>query len=323
MPHPADGVGPESEPADDPSMLRFALVRRSRVRAASDQRPATRLAIGDALEVPAQRVVKRRPIRPEILVSVLGIVLVAAAILKPWGESVPARSVTTPGQSEALQTDPIALSLLADASGRPGPQDTGGSRYYGAAWQAVDWTVVTVPDGHSGWGVAAASLPFGFDPAGLALAPKPDVQWLAAPSGASHTTFPVARGSRVFAFAITWPRDEVVTNLTVNYTGSMAEPPYVASGGLEAYTDISPLPATAVVPTQRPPLPTTGVASGRPISSGQFWVPPTDASPLVDAASPARSWSTLPWPWPMGHYKVTIDTSSGAITMGLTLQDRA
>ena len=323
MPHPADGVGPESEPADDPSMLRFAPVQPPRVRTASDQRPATRLAIGDALDVPAERVGKRRPIRPELVVAVLGLVFVAGAILKPWGGSVPARSAATPGQSQALQTGLVGLPLLADASGRPGPQDTGGSRYYGTAWQAVDWTAVTIPDGHSGWGVAAASLPLRIGAAGVAPEAKPDVQWIPATSAASHTTLAVARGRRVFAFAITWPSDEVVTSVTVNYTGSMTEPPYVASGGLKAFTDISPLPATAVVPTHRPPLPTAAAASGRPISSGQFWVPPTDASPLVDAAAPAQSWSTLPWPWPMGHYKITIATSAGAITMGLTLQDRA
>jgi hypothetical protein len=283
------------------------------VRVVRDERSPDPLAIGDALDVPLERIGRGRKVRGSLAV-VAGVAFIAgAALLSAFGYGGSSRAAPSDATSGALASPSSAPRGAAVVNAPTPPFD-----WYDPAWQTVDWSAIGIPDGHEGWGVAAASMPLHIVADPSAPTPEPEIQWAAINSPDERAIVRLPADRHVYAFAITWPQRIAVDKVSVDYIGSPTDPPYVSA--LQAFTAVSPLPATAVVETPAPPLPTARTRTGPAVPSGQFWVPPTLVSPFGDAASPGSSWRFLPWPWPMGDYKVAITTQSGSSTLVLSFQ---
>ena len=300
------------------------------VRSGPGRRFMGRAPIGDEWDAGVERVGGRRRIRGEIVVLVVGAVFVAGALLKPWPNARPvprpsAAPTTAPSVLIAEQSSgPAAPARTMPPSERrtnePRPDSSLPSSlgdYFGG-WDSVDWSALNAADPHAVWGISTASLPGLVPSRNASRNPALRISWQPTGSPTSAATVTVDRGRTVFAFAITWPSGVEVSEITVNYVGARGEPPYIASGGFPPFTELSPLPAAEV--TAAPVALRTG---SEIIESGQFWVAPAQASPIGGLSSPARAWRILPWPWPMGDYKVTVTSKRGAETMVLRLEERA
>jgi hypothetical protein len=311
--------GPASEPGEGSPA---GLPPVERLRVAADRRPTQPLVIGDALDVPLERIGRGRKVRGSLVAIGGAVFITGAVLLSAFGYGGSSRVAPSRATSAAVAS-PVSHPRGPAAGQVPTPPPP----WYDRAWQTVDWSAIAIPDGHSGWGVATASMPLTITahpttpaPQPEIPAPRPQIRWAAIQSPAEPAVVKLASDRRVYAFAITWPQGIAVDRVTVDYLGSPNDPPYVSA--LDAFTAISPLSAAAVVETPAPPLPTAPTRTAA-VASGQFWVPPMIVSPFGDPAAPGSSWRFLPWPWPMGAYKVTITARSGSNTLVLSLEETA
>lgn len=256
---------------------------------------------------PLERVGRRHVIRPELGALAVGAVFILAALVKPWGAVAPTPS---PSRSASIS---ISNAPLLDIQG---PQDPSLPPYLtelSRGWAGVDWSFLGLTDGHVGWGISTATM------AEVTLStPRPTVQvpsvvWTPVPTSSPATVLDVSPDAGVFALAVTWPEDVRVTDITVEYLGSGYEPPYLTSGGFQPYTELSPLRADSVLTSAGQPT------QGSP-RSGEFWVPPAITSPVTADRSAAVAWRQLPWPWPLGTYKITITSQHRPIDLPLILR---
>ena len=85
---------------------------------------------------------------------------------------------------------------------------------------------------------------------------------------------PLVEGqTNVYAIAVTWPSDLVVSRVTIVYLGGPEHPVYLPPPAFLPDSQVTPLPAVAVAsPSAAPTIDSTA------IRSGEFLIAPTDAS---------------------------------------------
>jgi hypothetical protein len=262
-------------------------------------------AIKEQEDEPLERVGRRHLIRPELGALVVGAVFVLAALVKPWGTVAPAPSPS----ASPLINDLSIIDLQGSQEPPLPPYLTDLSR----GWAGVDWSFLSMTDTHGDWGISTATMAEVLTSKPQPTPHVPSVVWMPVPSATPATVLDVGPDIGVFALAVTWPADVRVTDISVEYLGSGYEPPYLTSGGFQPYTQLSPLPAdTLLVPEEQP-------TQGAP-RSGEFWVPPAIASPVTADRSAAVAWHQLPWPWPLGGYKITITSQHLPTVLALFLR---
>jgi len=282
-----------------------------------------------------QRVGGRRRIRPEVLLVLAGSAFVLAALLKPWPSSPPATGASPASSGvAAFSTGPAASEQPGDyrfpvpSTDQPPEDSSGITSSLTQRWAAVDWTLLNAVDQHDTWGFGTAILPdLTTQPPG-ATPPSPALSWVAAIARPDPTVLRVASGGGVFALNVTWPSTVKVTGITFRYLGGPDHPPYQPPVGFPSFTEVSPIPATQVAtpiasatPSATPTATPTG--GGALLRSGQFWIPPSEASWNAATTSVPVAWHTLPWPWPDGTFRVTLDTTTGPTAYLLTIQETA
>ncbi|HEY5488169.1 MAG TPA: hypothetical protein VIK06_11005 [Candidatus Limnocylindrales bacterium] len=265
--------------------------------------------IGDEEYGHLERVGRRHLIRPELGALAVGAIFILAALVKPWGTVARVPSPSASASASAFTNDAPLVNVQA-------PQEPPLPPYLAdlaRGWAGVDWSFLSMNDTHVGWGIAAATMPEVKTSTPRSTLQVPAVFWVPVPTAAPATVVDVGPNDGVFALAITWPADLRVTDITVEYLGSGYDPPYVTSGGFQPYTQLSPLRADSVVtPTGQP-----SEASPR---SGEFWVPPAIASPVTADRSAEVAWHELPWPWPLGGYKITVNSQHVPTILALFLR---
>jgi hypothetical protein len=309
--------------------------------------PSVRLGIPGPDEI--QRVGGRRRLRPEVVLLVVGAVFLIGALTKPWPSRVPVASpIAAASQSAPVGAGPSG-SLSAEPTGEvaavapkasypdippydyrwpffgsaPSPGASGGPAVPTAAptptWSAVDWSVLTTADAHSGWGFAAAVMP-GAGPGGAI----PRMSWIDAGSPPVYASVPLVRGINVYAVAVTWPSSVHVTAVKFVYLGPPRSPPYLPPAGFLPNVQVTPLPALRVAspsirPAAAPTIPAwLNPAAGAPVS-GEFLIPPTDRLHNPISSVLRSAWQESPWPWPYGSYLVTVASDSGSTHIILEL----
>jgi hypothetical protein len=158
---------------------------------------------------------------------------------------------------------------------------------------------------------------------------SPIRHWVAADPLTSSTTVPVVGGQDAYAIAVTWPHDLRVSAVTFQFVSGLDFEPYSPPLGFPPYKQVSPLPANQVasqpVGIGASPAATSSQQAGNTaILSGQFWIPPSEASgDALSSSTVPAAWQSLPWPWPNGTYRVTVTFQTGSTTLVLRLQHTA
>jgi hypothetical protein len=280
-----------------------------------------RLSEGDAI----QRVGGRRRIRPEVVLLVAGAIFLVGVLLKPWpNPTARPRSPIAAASSAPAHIQPPVLP------GETTPPDAavGVPGELAQLWSTVDWSILSSTDPHSDWGFAAVNLPSQADNSTGSDAMSPATAWVATDSPPQKVMVPVGHGRSVFALAVTWPADINVSSVTFVYLGGPEHPPYLPPAGFPPFTQVSPLPAERVASPQAsaaatptgPPAARSTLAARRTVRSGEFWIPPSEASSSPPSTSVRAAWRSFPWPWPNGTYRVTVTSLSGTTTISLHLQ---
>jgi hypothetical protein len=270
-----------------------------------------------------EKVGGRRLVRGELVAIAVGVVFLATAILKPWTDHAapiqPAPSkalaiVVSPSPSPAASSDltPWRDGELPRSSGDPFPLFGEVTRL----WPTVDWALIGAPNPHPAWGIATVAMTDLTGHPDATAQAAPTASWVEA-SPAAPVVVEVPGGQHVYAFAVTWPDRVAVTGLTFEYDGGPTEPPYVSSGVFPPYQELDPLPADVVAAR-----PGQAVITGSTIGSGQYWVPPAEAFTLTYSQSATSIWRRLPWAWPIGVYKIRLETATGPILIVLRIDQR-
>ena len=270
----------------------------------------SRAAIRDQQDEPLERVGRRHIIRPELGAMVVGALFIVAALIKPWGAPVPGPSPSAPATAQD------SFPPLFAVQGPQGPEVPPLPPYLvdlSQGWAGVDWSFLGLTDTHVDWGVATATMPEVTLSVPGPTPHLPSVTWIPVPTATPATVLDVGPNQGVFALAITWPLGTRVSDITVEYLGSGYAPPYMTSGGFQPYTQLSPLRADSVL------TPTQPAYQGSP-RSGEYWIPPAITSPVTADRSAAVAWHQLPWPWPLGGYKITVTTQDRPMTLPLCLR---
>ena len=309
--------------------------------------PSSRLGIPDADEI--QHIGGRRRLRPEIALLVVGAIFLIGALAKPWPSEPPAASAiaaaspssspasepstsAAAGPTGAIAAVPSAVAYpdippynyrwpffgsapSAAASGRPAAPTVAPI----PTWSAVDWSILTASDTHSGWGFAAAVMP--------GTGPNPDAprtSWFDAGTPPVFATVPLVQGRNVYGLAVTWPSTVHVTAVRFVYLGPPQSPSYLPPAGFLPNVQVTPLPALRVAspsagPAARPTIPPWVDPAAGEIRSGQFWIPPSEALRNAISSKLTMAWQSSPWPWPYGTYQVTVTSDTGATNIILDL----
>jgi hypothetical protein len=268
-----------------------------------------------------QPVVRRRLIRPEWLVLVIGIVFVVSAVAKPWGstptlekgrapKSSPAQiAVASPSAADSASPEPL------DFMGVPGLAKAAPIGH-GRTWADVSWRALDTTDQHSTLGLSTVSLtvvpysgPYLPDP------PAPKVAWTPSVGGAAATVVSIPPDTNVFAIAATWPKSLGVSGISIRYVVAAPLPYQPAS------SPVVPINASDVVLTSS--VRASPSPSATAVRSGQFWVAPSAYAPDLDPDTLALVWQLGPWAWPTGEYHITLSTSNGPVVMRLVLEQGA
>ena len=254
-------------------------------------------------------VVRRRRVRREVVALVVGVIFVAAALLKPWavGSAGASRHASASGPNGSAESSPSFEPTPTS------PSDLFAE--YPIAWPLVDWSALNAPDPHVGWGVATATLPHTARWSSGAEQAAPTIGWLASASMPMASTITVPTGLMVFAVAFTWPIGVKVNGISLTYNG----PGWLLAGagpsGSTDVTQLTPLPATLVAEAGAAATP-----NPLAVQSGNFWIAPVEEAVLPALGPPAMTWRIMPWFWPMGEYGVTFKTSGGDQTMIVRLE---
>jgi hypothetical protein len=256
-------------------------------------------------------VVRRRRVRPEIFV-IVGLVFAAAAIAKPWGGSRP---------EPAVRPSPTAaITGVTSMPPAPSPTEPSLLAYYidpgGAFEQAlndrsglagVSWQVLLSGDKHTTFGISTVSVvPYSAPQA--PVPPSPTVSWLACPAGGTEVAIRPPLNGHIYALAATWPAGLRVSGVKITYA------PFTVGNLKGGGVEVPPLAAEAVV------LPYRSGAGVRPsIGSGRFWVASWAVRPAISGAALVSAWQVGPWPWPPGHYVITLATKGGPVSMAVAV----
>ena len=292
---------------------------------------------------------RRKFLRPEVVLLVVGAIFLMGALAKPWAGKLPATSAPAAGspagslpavQSKSTAAEPTAaIAAVPSAAAYPDiPPSDYRFPFFGGApssetpgssaapsvgptptWSAVDWSILTGLDTHSGWGFTAALMP-GTGPNGE----TPKMAWVDAGSPPVYASVPLVQGLNVYAVAVTWPSSVHVTALKFVYLGPPQSPPYLPPAGFLPNVQVTPLPALRVAspPVGAAASPTVPAwvdpASGT-LRSGQFLIPPSDQWHNAVATVLTNAWQSSPWPWPYGTYEVTVTSDAGSKNIVLDL----
>jgi hypothetical protein len=341
-----DGHVVDIEPAES-TPGRVAVGPRSNVKESRPGPPSG--GFGDREDGLAERVSRRRRVRPEVLLVAIATVFLAGALIKPWTAHVPAPSSAPIGlvSPSSIATDTAsgltAAADTADPGASPGatypnipPTDYtfpyfGSTPFFGSSssapsqalatpvWSAVDWSVLGATDPHSGWGFTAALMP-----SPNANAASPATNWVDAGSPPVYASVPLVRGRYAYAIAVTWPADLNVTGLTFVYLAPPRSPPYVPPADFSPNAQVTPLPADSVTSPSATPAPIATIPpwfrnGSEAIPSGSFWIAPSEESPAGSSSSVNAAWQSDPWPWPYGSYLVTVTSDRGKTHIVLDL----
>jgi len=304
-----------------------------------------------------QRVGSRSRIRPEVLIAIVGPLFIVAALLKPWSViPAPAHGSAPPSDGTVALASAMPRSTASPStSAEPSPvgwpdippgdyrfpqenlppldSTTGSAAVDAQGWGAVDWTLLYLVDQHNAWGFGSASIPDQTDvPAGVPTA-TPDLGWIPAQGQPSSTILTVSPGSGLYAIDVTWPATVKATGVRFTYLQDPAYPASMTPAGFLPASEVSPLSATVVAwagvaspfgPAVTPAAVGPVHTEGGTLRSGQFWIAPPAASPKISPATPPTAipavWHSSPWRWPVGEYRVTIDTTSGVVAFLVMIQ---
>jgi len=272
-----------------------------------------------------ERVGGRRPFRAGAVALVASLIFIGGALLKPWAGGPFSGG---PARTPAERSSPAATPAAVPATTAAVPASGGYARI---DWHSVDWTALTAPDPHTGWGVSSATLTLQGDAPDGSRRAKASSSWASSSlddgSDAQVATVPDYPGRRVFALAITWPADVAVDSVAFTYNSPEAT--LSDMGALDGFTPMAELfavpaaQATAADPTAADPAARAAAPSSGTIISGQFWVAPVEKVLLPYISSPAQMWRYEPWWWPTGEYKVTVSYRTGIQTLVVRLAPHA
>jgi hypothetical protein len=332
---PGAGPRPESEPEwgyaedlwQDPAGVASPIERSYAVA----ERPRAR-------DTEVERVGGRGLIRGEFVAVAVGILFMVGALLKPWSSGPITGPTSSP--TDTASASPVvvlaptvpATATAARASDAPtasnapriaavgptvaaSPQDYGPNQFL-VDLQAVDWTSLSSPDTHDGWGISAVSLanvvhvPDG----SRGLAPR--ISWTA-PSPAGQTNpllveVPVFSGRPTYALAVTWPKTLVAKRISFTYVA-----PGTGGYGFAPQSELAAFDVAQVTSDG-----TAGARASAAVQSGQFWVAPVEKITLPFISPPAQEWRFEPWAWPLGEYKVTVTSDAGDQILTVRLEPR-
>jgi hypothetical protein len=292
---------------------------------------------------------RRKLLRPEVVILVVGAIFVIGALAKPWAGKLPAAAPPAAGapsgslsaeQSKSTAAESTAgIAAVPSATaypdippsdyrfpffgGAPSSESPGSSAAPSAGptptWSAVDWSVLTGLDTHSGWGFTAALMP-GTGPNGA----TPTMNWVDAGSPPVYASVPLVQGLNVYAVAVTWPSSVHVTALKFVYLGPPQSPPYLPPAGFLPNVQVTPLPALRVASppaaaSAGPTIPAWVDPASGTLRSGQFLIPPSDQWHNAIATVLTDAWQNSPWPWPYGTYEVTVTSDAGSKNIVLDL----
>ncbi len=272
-----------------------------------------------------------------------GLVFLAAALIKPWAGPVPV-ATASPSAAPSLPAE-IAVVPAPTTTPTPTPTprvfpDIPPYDYRGpypfkatpsptapapvvlahppSSWSAVDWSVLSTTDPHTDWGFATAMMASGADnPAGPG-AFSPTTSWVALGSPPIYSAVPLVQGRNVYAVAVTWPSDLVVSRVTIVYLGGPEHPVYLPPAAFLPDSQVAPLPAASVASSSAAPK-----MAANSVRSGEFLIPPTSASSTVAPGSITAAWQSSPWPWPYGAYEISVTSAYGTrrVVLDLLLTD--
>jgi hypothetical protein len=268
---------------------------------------------GPAIEdEPIQRVVRKRRIRPELVVIVFGLVFAAGAVAKPWGTPKPAVNptanpeiglVATPPPTASPARTPLISREVDPVAAALGPRGMGGRD-----WVEVSWQALSIDDPHAALGVAAigaAVVPY--NGPYLPAPPLPVVAWQARTDPGTALKFTPPANGRIFALGATWPATVEVSAISISSASR--------TGTSKAGVKIKALPAQNVDITAM-----SSAGSRTATRSGEFWVPPSGHAPPLKGMDLAIAWQFGPWSWPAGSYVITLTTKTGPIALPFVVE---
>ena len=308
---------------------------------------SNRLGIPEADDI--QHIGGRRRLRPEVAVLVVATIFLVGALAKPWPSQPPAASALaaasrspseSAGPSASAEVEPSgAIAVASSAATYPDiPPSDYRWPFFGSApsagpasspaaetvaplptWSIVDWSPLTAPDSHSGWGFAAAEMPGSGPNAAI-----PRISWVDAGSPPVYASVPLVQGLNVYAVAVTWPSSVRVTSIKFVYLGPPQSPPYLPPDGFLPNGQVTPMPALRVAlpsvrPAASPTIPPWVDPNAGALQSGEFLIPPTAALHNPIASVLTTAWQDSPWPWPYGSYQITVTADGGSRNIILDL----
>lgn len=244
-------------------------------------------------------------------VVILGLLLVAVSIWKPWGANpgaiAGAPSIgprATLGAQVALRTATPSATPAEVVAG-PGHEILDG----------IDLAFMAASDPHPAFGVAAAYVPpANVSPAAASGAPSatPVVDWVSLrPDNAGPGPILDRPDSPTVALAATWPPGPPPRALTLRYLGPVLRPNGTSPSGTPArvISLVAPVPRLAQVVRFALPRsaggPDTSDSFNVDAQSGTFFLPP--ARPPTDPGG----WLTRGWP--PGAYEFIVSQADGTM----------
>jgi hypothetical protein len=297
--------------------------------------------LGDGWASEVERVGGRRRLRGEVVMLAAGLVFLAAAMLKPWAGPAPALTASPtaasspPPEIAAVPSPAITAAPTRIAYPAIPPYDYRGPYPFRptaspatpalpaladlpSSWSAVDWSALSTSDSHADWGFATAEMAGRANGLTGPEASSPTTSWVALSSPPIYSAVPLVEGRYVYAIAVTWPSDLVVSRVAIVYLGGPEHPVYLPPPAFLPDSQVTPLPAVSVASASAAPA-----IDSDAIRSGEFLIPPTDASSTTVPRSIAAAWRSNPWPWPYGAYQVSVTSTHGTrrVVLDLLLTD--
>jgi hypothetical protein len=274
------------------------------------------MAVQDRPEV--VRVVPGARAEPALVALLAVVVLVGAAIWKPWANrpDALARSVVPAEAIVQPRTTPRAATPIADAAIVivTGDQPIAG----------LDISRMGLADAHRGWGVAAAYVPV----TQVAVATRrrlssvrPVVDWQAIEPGngaapGNRVTLP-ATGQAVatVALAVTWPSGRPPREIRLFYRspGVQNGPELSTRLSTREMSLVRPFPGIAMFAWQADGNAVDTSGGARTDASGVFYLPPSDPLPTRP-----RHWLTSGWP--AGAYEFRVTDADGTTVVAFWLR---
>jgi hypothetical protein len=279
------------------------------------------MAVQDQPEV--VRVIPGARAEPALVALLAVVVLVGAAIWKPWANEsdaqarpVPAKVVVQP------RTTPRAPAPTAQAAvvTVTGDQPIAG----------LDISRMDLADAHRAWGVAAAYVPV----TQIAVATRrrlssvrPAVDWHAVEPGnrveSGNTVEPgnpvelpaTGQAVTIVALAVTWPSGRSPHEIRLFYRspGVQIGPELSTRLGTREMSLVRPLPGIAMFSWQADGEAVDTSRGARTDASGVFYLPPSDPLPTRP-----RHWLTSGWP--AGAYEFRVTDADGTSVVAFRLR---